>query len=90
MVFGEILRAQPAHRGDERGRIPGEVELVRVEEYSRTATTSAFDTSGMLKRLPDLPPLDRSGEEAYVRRYLTSFMRGGLSGLRVLSISIRR
>jgi phosphomannomutase len=74
---GEVLKS------DEPG-ISREVEGVRVEEYSRTATTSAFDASGMLKRLPDLPPLDRSGEEAYVRRYLTSFTRGGLSGLRVL------
>ena len=74
---GEVLKS------DEPG-ITREVELVRVEEYSRTATTSAFDASGMLKRLPDLPPLDRAAEEAYVRRYLTSFMRGGLSGLRVL------
>jgi phosphomannomutase len=57
---------------------------VRVEEYSRTATTSAFDASGMFKRSPDLPPLDPAAEEAYVRRYLTSFTRGGLSGLRVL------
>ena len=61
-----------------------EVERVRVEEYSRTATTSAFDASGMLKCAPELPPLDRAAEEAYVRRYLSSFDRGGLSGLRVL------
>jgi phosphomannomutase len=74
---GEVLKS------DEPG-ISREVERVRVEEYSRTATTSAFDPSGMFKRVPDLPPLDRSGEEAYVRRYLTSFTRGGLSGLRVL------
>ena len=38
----------------------------------------------MFKRAPDLPPLDGAAEEAYVRRYLTSFNRGGLSGLRVL------
>ena len=74
---GEVLKS------DEPG-ITREIERVRVEEYSRTATTSAFDASGMLKRLPDLPPLDRAAEEAYVRRYLTSFTRGGLSGLRVL------
>jgi phosphomannomutase len=74
---GEVLKS------DEPG-ITREVELVRIEEYSRTATTSAFDASGMFKRLPDLPPLDRAAEAAYVRRYLTSFMRGGLSGLRVL------
>jgi phosphomannomutase len=74
---GEVLKS------DEPG-ITREVERVRVEEYSRTATTSAFDASGMFKRPPDLPPLDRAAEEAYVRRYLTSFIRGGLSGLRVL------
>jgi phosphomannomutase len=74
---GEVLKQ------DEPG-ITREVERVRLEEYCRTAASSAFDASGMLKRLPDLPPLDRSAEEAYVRRYLTSFTRGALSGLRVL------
>src|SRR5262245_63243372 len=38
----------------------------------------------MLKRSSDLPPLDRAAGEAYVRRYLKCFNRGGLSGLRVL------
>ena len=74
---GEVLKQ------DEPG-ITHEVERVRVEEYSRTATTSAFDPSGMLKRPPDLPPLNGAAKEAYVRRYLMSFPRRGLSGLRVL------
>jgi phosphomannomutase len=74
---GEVLKS------DETG-ITREIEGLRVEEYSRTAITSAFDASGMFKRAPDLPRLDRAAEEAYVRRYLTSFTRGGLSGLRVL------
>jgi phosphomannomutase len=74
---GEIVKQ------DEPG-ILREVERVRVEEYSRTATTSVFDASGMLKRSPDLPPLARAAEEAYVRRYLQTFTRGGLSGQRVL------
>ena len=74
---GEVLKS------DEAG-ITREIERVRVEEYSQTATTSAFDTSGMFKRVPELPLLDPAAEEAYVRRYLTSFTRGGLSGLRVL------
>ena len=74
---GEVLKR------DEPG-ILREVERVRVEEYSRTATTSPFDAAGMLKRSPDLPPLARAAEEAYVRRYLQSFTRGGLSGQRVL------
>src|SRR2546426_12133813 len=74
---GEVLKS------DEPG-ITREIEHVRVQEYSRTATESAFDASGMFKRAPDLSPLDSAAEEAYVRRYLTSFTRGGLSGLRVL------
>ena len=74
---GEILKS------DEAG-ITAEVERVRVEEYSLNATTSAFDASGMLKHAPDLPPLDLAAENAYVRRYLSSFEGGGLSGLRVL------
>ncbi|HEX7231181.1 MAG TPA: hypothetical protein VF452_12370, partial [Candidatus Binatia bacterium] len=47
------------------------------------ATESAFDTAGMLKRAPDLPPVDCTAEETYVHRYLSSFS-GGLSGLRIL------
>jgi len=74
---GEVLKS------DEPG-IMREVELVRAEEYGRTSATSLFGASGMLKHLPDLPPLDRTAEEAYVRRYLGSFNGGGLSGLRVL------
>ena len=41
---GEVLKS------DEAG-ITREIERVRVEEYSRTATTSAFDASGMFKRV---------------------------------------
>ena len=74
---GEILKS------DEAG-ISREVELVRLEEYSRSATTSAFDASGMLKCALELPPLDRAAENAYVHRYLGSFDRGGLAGIRVL------
>lgn len=74
---GEVLKS------DEPG-ISRKVELVRAEEYSRTATTSTFDASGTLKSSLDLPPLDRAAEETYVRRYLSSFNSGGLSGLRVL------
>jgi phosphomannomutase len=74
---GEVLKS------DEPG-ITREIERVRVEEYSRTAATSAFDASGMFKRTPDLPSVDSAAEEVYVRRYLTSFTRSGLSGVRVL------
>lgn len=74
---GEILKS------DEAGIIR-EVERVRAEEYGRNATTSAFDSSGMLKSPRELPPLDGAAERAYVRRYLTSFDNGGLAGLRVL------
>jgi phosphomannomutase len=75
--IGEVLKA------DESG-ILREVERVRAEEYSRTRTTSAFNLHGMLKDVPELPPLDDSAEEAYVRRYLASFPENGLSGWRVL------
>jgi phosphomannomutase len=74
---GEILKS------DEAG-ITREVERVRAEEYSRSAATSAFDTSGMLKSPVDLPPLDRAAEHAYVHRYLGSFDSACLTGLRVL------
>jgi phosphomannomutase len=74
---GEVLKS------DEPG-ISREVERVRIEEYSRTATISGFDASGTLKSSLYLPPLDRAAEESYVRRYLSSFNSGGLSGLRVL------
>ncbi|HET7393724.1 MAG TPA: hypothetical protein VFK25_08025, partial [Candidatus Binatia bacterium] len=75
--IGEILKT------DEPG-ILREVERVRDQEYSRTAATSAFNADGMLKQAPNLPPLDRRAEEAYVRRYTESFTNNGLSGLRVL------
>jgi phosphomannomutase len=74
---GELLKS------DEPG-ITREVERARVEEYSRTAMVSAFDAAGMLKSTPELPPLDRAAEDAYVRRYLSSFRSDGLSGLRIL------
>ena len=74
---GEILKSDEA-------AIVREIERVRIEEYSRTATTSTFDASGMFKSAPELPPLNRTAEQAYVRRYLSSFDRGGLAGLRVL------
>ena len=75
--IGEVLKA------DEPG-ILREVERVRGEEYSRTATTSAFNADGMLKQRPELPPLDGSAEEGYVRRYLASFSENGLSGWSIL------
>ena len=74
---GEVLKP------DETG-ITREVERVRAEEYGRAEAESRFDSSGMLKESPELPPLDCAAEEAYVRRYLQSFTRGGLAGLRVL------
>jgi len=74
---GEILKSDEAS-------ITRQVERVRAEEYSRSATTSAFDASGMLKSPLELPPVDRAAEQAYVRRYLGSFDSGCLSGLRVL------
>jgi len=45
---GEVLKS------DEAG-ILREVERVRAEEYSRSATASPFDACGMLKRPPELP-----------------------------------
>jgi phosphomannomutase len=76
-TVGEVLKS------DEPG-ITREVERVRAEEYNRTVDNSLFDASGMLKRPPDLPPLDSAAEEAYIHRYLRSFAAGGISGLRVL------
>ena len=52
---GEVLKS------DEAGIIR-EVERVRAEEYSRSATASPFDACGMLKRAPELPPLDGAAE----------------------------
>jgi phosphomannomutase len=74
---GEILKS------DEAG-ITAEVERVRLEEYGRTADTSAFTPAGALKRALGLPPVERAAEERYVGRYLKSFPPRGLSGLRVL------
>ena len=74
---GEVVKS------DETGII-GEVERVRAEEYRRSATVSPFDACGMLKRAPELPPIDGTAEESYVRRYMDCFKRGGLAGLPVL------
>ena len=74
---GEVLKS------DEAGII-GAVERVRDDEYARSATASLFDAGGMLKRAPDLPPLDGAAETAYVRRYVNCFDRGSLAGMRVL------
>jgi len=74
---GEILKS------DEAG-IVRDIERVRSEEYGRSAAASAFDASGMFKSALELPPLNHTAEQAYVRRYLSSFDRGGLAGLRVL------
>jgi phosphomannomutase len=74
---GEVLKS------DEAG-IAREVAAVRDEEYGKTALTSAFAPSGMLKEAEPLPPLDRTAEERYVRRYKESFGPSGLAGLRVL------
>jgi phosphomannomutase len=74
---GEILKS------DEAG-ISREVDRVRAQEYGHTGEISLFDAGGALKRSPELPPVDREAEEAYVRRYVTSFPAGGLRGLRVL------
>ena len=74
---GEVLKS------DEAGIIV-EVEKARAEEYRRTMQASLFDASGMLKHPAELPAVDRVAEDAYVSRYLNSFARGGLSGMRVL------
>ncbi|HWH80283.1 MAG TPA: hypothetical protein VNT76_23045 [Candidatus Binatus sp.] len=74
---GEVLKS------DEAG-ISQEVDRVRAEEYGRSAMTSAFDATGMLKQAPELPPLDRSAEEAFVSRYTQSFAQGGLTGVGVV------
>ena len=74
---GEVLKS------DEAGIIR-EVDRVRREEYGRSATESVFDAAGMLKRAPDLPPLDRAAEEAYVHRFTQGFRHDQLTGVRVL------
>ncbi len=74
---GEVLKS------DEAGIIR-EVDRVRREEYGRSATESIFDAAGMLKRAPDLPPLDRAAEEAYVHRFTQGFRHDQLTGVRVL------
>jgi phosphomannomutase len=74
---GEVLKS------DEAG-ISREIARVRAEEYGRTATTSPFDANGMLKHAPELPPLDRAAEEAYLCRYIDCFKRGVLSDMRVI------
>jgi len=75
---GEVLKSDEA-------AIIRAVQRVRAEEYSRSAAASAFDAFGMFKQTADLPPVDGAAEDAYVRRYLQSFTRGGLAGMRILA-----
>ncbi len=74
---GEVLKS------DEAGIIR-EVQHVRAQEYGRSSTASAFDPRGMLKRAPELPPVNPRAEDGYVRRYVDAFAPGGLAGIRVL------
>ena len=74
---GELLKS------DEPG-VTREVELVRAEEYARSAAASPFKPDGMLKEPGELPPLERAAEERYVRRYVGGFPVGGLRGITVL------
>lgn len=74
---GEILKS------DEAG-IVSEVERVRAQEYRRSADSSMFDAAGMLKRPPELPPLDATSHDTYLDRYMKCFAQGALAGLRVL------
>ncbi len=74
---GEVLKE------DEPGITRG-VALTRAEEYARTASASTFLPSGMSKTHYELPPVDPSAEERYVRRYVGSFPVAALRELRVL------
>jgi phosphomannomutase len=76
-AVGELLKS------DEPG-ILKEVARIRTEEYARTADASPFDASGMFKRPPSLPAVNAAAEQAYVDRYLQSFPRDGLRGVRVV------
>jgi phosphomannomutase len=74
---GEVLKS------DEAG-ITREVERVRAEEYGRSSEESRFGPRGGLKISDPLPPVDRSAEESYVRRYVDAFPADALRGLRVV------
>jgi phosphomannomutase len=74
---GEVLKS------DEAG-ITRDVERVRAEEYGRSSDESRFGPSGGLKVSNPLPPVDRSAEESYVRRYVDAFPADALRGMRVV------
>lgn len=75
---GEVLK------GDESG-ILAEVAKVRAEEYGRDPRKVIFDRTGMLKKryAPELPPINRAGENLYKSRY-RDFFGEALKGLRVV------
>jgi phosphomannomutase len=74
---GEVLKADEAP-------ILAEVARVRGEEYGRTPEASLFDSEGMLKARFELPPRDGAAEERYVRRYVSLFEPGRLTGMRIV------
>jgi phosphomannomutase len=73
---GELLKS------DEPGVLAA-IARVRAEEYQRTAATSQFDSSGMLKQPPQLPEIDTTAQVEYATRYIDAFSPNALRGWRI-------
>jgi phosphomannomutase len=73
---GELLKS------DEPG-VLAEIARERATQYAKTAATSAFDASGMLKQAPALPPRSNAAEERFSRRYIGAFPDDVLAGRRI-------
>jgi phosphomannomutase len=74
---GEVLKR------DEPG-ILAAIARERRQEYGKSAATSAFDSAGMLRRPPRLPPASPAAAERYLKRYVGVWPRDTLRGLRII------
>jgi phosphomannomutase len=74
---GEVLKS------DEPGILRA-IQRVRAEEYAKSASASAFDSMGMLRRPSELPIVQPAAENGYVVRYLECFPADLLRGLTIL------
>ena len=73
---GELLKS------DEPG-ILAEVARVRTDEYGKSASESAFDERGMLRRPAAPLVVNGDAEQRYLQRYVRAFSPTALSGKRV-------
>ncbi len=74
---GEVLKADEAD-------IKAAVAKVRQELYDQAADESAFNATGSLHELPELPSIDNTAAEVYAKRYIDTFGPNALKDKQVI------